>query len=93
MIFKGQVRDFAELYLKTTLRDVPSALAYLLAPERFPLFVDLLHVRLNELDLCGYVKSRGAINQFIMQATSAYGRKQLEKAGMPVPGGDLDAKV
>ena len=85
MIFKEHVRAVAEKYLNSQLKELASARIHLLAPHRFDRWVDLLWVRLNELEVAGYVKSQGAINHFIMQATSVYGLKQLDRAEIKVP--------
>jgi len=78
MIFKYQVEHAAKKSLETRLATNKNALEYLTHPSRFNLWVDLLHVRCNELTWA--IKSRFALLDFIDKATVEFAKKQLDKA-------------
>jgi hypothetical protein len=66
--------------------DIPySAKKYLTDPIRYDVFISLLHDRLNQFDIVGYVKSGTAIRIFALHAFGVYAKTQLTKAGMKVP--------
>lgn len=56
-----------------------------MAPERFDKWVDLAYLRLNELDLAGFVKNQTAIDQFVKLAVSMFAKRQLLKANYKAP--------
>ena len=85
MVFKTQVRETAEKYLRDHLSPYPSQLIHLLRPSRFDLWVDLCWLRLNDLDVAGYVKNRFAVDHFIKAAVGRYAQVQLEKAALKNP--------
>lgn len=85
MILKTQIQQILDDFTTNRLADYPSHRRYLTHPSRYRKFVELLHIRLNELDLAGYVRSPFAIKVFVLRAFALYAQKQLEKAGMKTP--------
>lgn len=81
MIAKHTVQFTAEKYLRENLNK-PSVISIrdqMLAPPAWPKFIELLHVRCNQLDLAGYVRSKYALDDFIKKAAWAYADKYLKK--------------
>lgn len=82
MIFKHHVKRVANDVLQITLgQQSPGVYRFLTEPVKFGKFVELLHERLNQLELAGYVRSASAIDKFIRSATIRYAEVQLERAG------------
>ena len=85
MIFKERVRQVALQYLKLRTDKAPSVQKYLLRRELFGKWVDLAHIRVNEIDLAGYCTSKAALELFIRQACEAFICRQLEKVKTQIP--------
>ena len=85
MIFRYMVENHAGNYLSETLQTAPSALKFLKAPHRWTKWIDLLHARVNELEVAGFAPTKFAVMRFIETATLAYADKQLDKARIKKP--------
>ena len=79
MIFSYHVKDVAERFIKKVLKDYPGIQKEVLEEHQFKLFVSLLTVRCNELDTAGYVKSKFALEHFIMSGAGMYMKKHVRK--------------
>lgn len=85
MILKTMIKRQADAFLEKFLALYPTQRKFLLDEIRYNKWIDLLHERLNQLDLEGYVPSKRAIDIFIIQAAGAYAKKQLEKVNLKLP--------
>lgn len=78
MIFRKEVEIAAKESIESRLKTNQNALKFLTEPVKWTKWVDLLHVRCNELEWA--IRSKWAMRDFIDKATIEYGRKQLDKA-------------
>jgi hypothetical protein len=65
--------------IEDTFETAPSFKDYLLAPSRYGKFCELLHSRMVQLELAGYVRSESAAFAFIDDATRFFAEKQLDR--------------
>lgn len=80
MILKTQVKRAAEDYLNRALEGKQQYILNRIKREpEFSKWVELCHVRCNQLDLEGYVKSKYAMNDFIQKAACAYAMRVCDK--------------
>lgn len=89
MIDRSDVKATAAHTLGFLLRTNSNAREYLLDPQRFNKWVDLLHIRVNQM-LWLFAKSptpKVTLVDFMQKATIEYGRRQLDKAMMAYDNG------
>lgn len=79
MIAKREIRKVSEKYLRETLKEAPKVIKVLTHPDRYPYFIDALYLRTNQLDTAGYIRSKYALNQWVMSATNYYARTWLQR--------------
>ena len=79
MILKHLVRNRAETFVKEALKDYPVLMKAILRKPNWDKWVELCHLRCNQLDMAGYVSGGWALNDFIDKAASAYAHKVLDK--------------
>lgn len=83
MILKETVKWTAEQFIrsahaKTQNPEVRQIIETIMKPPHWTKWIELLHIRVNELDLAGYIRSRYALDQFVKSATLVYADKQIE---------------
>lgn len=78
MILKYLVSEQVNKTLDGTFKEKGSILKFLKRKPFLEKFIELLHVRVNELDLAGFALTKFAVMDFISKATLHYADSQLE---------------
>lgn len=84
MLTRTEVETVSRAQIVKTFQAAPSFKEYLLHPDRFPIWVQLLTQRLAQIERLGILKgtagqTRSALLGFVRQGTLVYAEKQLAK--------------
>lgn len=79
MILKADLKPRAKKRIDSLLKDYPGVLKVITHTTEWDDFVDRLHVRANELELQGLIKTKAHLDEIVNAAVCTFGLNVLEK--------------
>jgi len=83
MILRSQVKTIAETFMSIRFRDQMEAKNFLMRPEKWNIWLDLMRDRVNQIDTTFYKSkiylSKAQVERFIQHGVLAYAAYQLKE--------------